>query len=104
MDRTPTLLASFDVADVDDIVFPCGRYLGTDETLVLAEITAERDHGAPDADAAQIVSTPYQISGTQVLQRVAGVKEGVWYRVRGVIHTSHGRRLVGAALFQGVRL
>jgi hypothetical protein len=104
MDRTPTLLDDFDVAERQVITFPCARSLADGETISNAVVTCEFDHGVADAAAATRCATPCQVVGSDVLQLVTDAQPGTWYHVRGVITTSTGRVLVGACIFKGVRL
>lgn len=98
MDRDITLLDDLLVGEVEDITLPCAKSLHANETVVSAEIECTWHHGAPDADAATLVATPYQIVGTDVVQRITGHKAGAWYLIWGRVTLSSGRKLVGVGL------
>lgn len=98
MDRNPTLLDDVYVGEADDVTFPCARALLPGESVISAQITCVRDHGAADPDAAAVVSTAYQVVGTDVVQRLQGCKPGVWYRISGLITLSSGRKLAGVGV------
>lgn len=100
-ERPPTLLDPMLVGETDDITFPCAKALKTGESITDAVITTAWDHGVADPSAAAITSTPRQIVGTDVIQRVTGVVGGAWYRIKGVITLSSGRVLVGVGLLYG---
>lgn len=101
MDREPTLLDDVFVGEHDDITFPCGRSLLPGEAITDATITCVRDHGAADNTPELVVATPRQVVGTDVVQRIANLQPGVWYRIRGLITLSSGRRLMGVAIVYG---
>lgn len=101
MDRAPTLLDDIYVGEVEDITFPCARSLKAGETIADATITCARVQGAPDENAAQRASTPRQIVGSDVIQRITGVVGGCWYLLAAEVTLTSGRKLVGLGLFQG---
>lgn len=99
MTRQPTLLDDIYEGEVDEITFPCTSSLKAGETIASAVITCSRYSGAADADAATRTSTPYQVVGTDVVQRVAGHLPRVWYLVDALVTLSSGRKLRGEGIF-----
>lgn len=101
MDRQPTLLDDILVGEVDDITFPCAASLKSGETIADAVITCTHLKGTADASASSRVSTPREIVGSDVIQRVTGVVGGAWYSIVGLVTLSSGRKLIGHAVVMG---
>lgn len=98
IERTPTLLDDLYVGEEDDITIPCAKSLHAGEVIVSAAVTCSRLRGEADDSAASLVSTPCQVVGTDVVQRVTGQKHGVWYLFRALVTLNSGRKLVGFGL------
>ena len=102
--RSPTPLDVFDLEEADDVPFKFGKEMTPDEAIVAVDVQCRSIGDVVDPSPMSAVSTPYQVVGTDVIQRVASAVEGARYivRVRATMNT--GRVFVGAAHVAIVKL
>lgn len=105
MSRAPTVLDEFDIEETDDIPFRFGPYMRPGESISSVAVDCRSvGEDVVDPSPAAVVAVPYEIQGTDVVQRVSSSLLGARYvvRVRSVLNS--GRVLVGAAFFGVVKL
>lgn len=103
--RVPTPLDHFDIDEVDDVPFRFGKHMQPGESIVDVDVTCRSVSPlVVDPAPMDVVATPHQVQGTDVIQRISSALEGAQYvvRVRATMNT--GRVFVGAALVSIVKL
>jgi hypothetical protein len=105
MRRQPTPLDHFDIDEVDDVAFRFGKHMLPSESIADVLVTCRSISPlVVDPSPENVVATPHQVQGTDVIQRISSSLEGAQYvvRVRATMNT--GRVFVGAALVSIVKL
>jgi hypothetical protein len=102
--RAPTPLDPFDVAEADDVPFRFGGQMIAGETITSVDVECRSVGSVVDPTPEQVIATPYQVQGTDVVQRISRSLEGARYIVRVRATMSSGRVFVGAAHVAIVRL
>ena len=99
--RTPVHI-HFDAAQTDDLTFRVGPALLPGESIQVVDVRSEARVG-DDAGASGVVVGAYQVSGSDVLQRIRARSLAQVYLIRALVTLNSGRELVGAALLHVVR-
>lgn len=99
MSREPTLLDDIYVGEEEDITAPCARSLKAGESITTVVVTCTWLKGVADASAGDRVTTPNQVLGTDIVQRVIGHVAGAWYLLDFFVTLNSGRKLVGQGIF-----
>lgn len=102
--RSPTPLDAFDIDEADDVVFRFGKEMAPGEVIAVVDVQCRSMGAVVDSVPMEAVSTPYQVAGTDVIQRVARNLEGARYIVRVRATMNSGRVFVGAAHVAIVKL
>lgn len=102
--RAPTPLDPLDIDETDDVVFAFGGEMTPNEGIAQVEVQCRSIGDVVDSIPGEFISTPHQVIGTDVVQRLARNLEGARYIVRVKATMNTGRVFVAAAHVPIVKL